>query len=685
MEHTVNVSLINVLTGVGNALVTILVGFKHLLSLAPVTLGSGVFLGWLAAFFLNWACGWTGGYFEAFPETFSPSHLWPITLSALVLAMALLYHATMLSHSKFPPGLHIFPAVAAGLFLFYLIVHGAYALLWPSIAFTLCVPWALLSDHMMSEKPDANAPAPAVANAGLEKPNTVLKAGAGGKLFEYPAIPARTTFSDVDGHDAIKIELLGFGQEALLTDAQIRKIRQSEPGKQFRNGALLSGEPGNGKTFMTECLAGSLGIPIITVTIGNLQSMWVGQKTERIVQSFRDAEAQAPCILFIDEFDAILGNRDKITNPDSEDGKTVAAILTEAVRIRGKGVVLMAATNYPDRLDAAGSRDGRFDLKLTIPPPDTDGRIGLLRRAVDKDTVFTEGSLAMAARHFEGFSTARLQAIGREVRALGDKKITFTTMLKCLRKIQGVARSEVGPELKDLVLMPRARDQIDRLVTMMNSIEKTECMGGAMQPGVSFFGPPGTGKTATAMAIAKATGWTFIATTGKDLVGTDDAMEKTIAKAGDLRPAIVFIDEADDILADRNFSPHTKMATNKLLSLMDGAGGRIPDVLFIAATNNPQLFDSASNRRLPIKIEFELPGLPEIRAYIQKWMKTLVIPIEPTYSVDHAASVLEGRSIADIKSALQEAINIVIAEHDKTPARGLRPGDIARAARSLSA
>ena len=140
--------------------------------MAPVTLGSGVFLGWLAAFFLNWACGWNGGYFEAFPETFSPSHLWPITLSALVLAMALLYHATMLSHSEFPPGLHIFPAVAGGLFLFYLIVHGAYALLWPSIAFTLCVPWALLSDHMMSEKPDANVPAPAVANAGLEKTNT---------------------------------------------------------------------------------------------------------------------------------------------------------------------------------------------------------------------------------------------------------------------------------------------------------------------------------------------------------------------------------------------------------------------------------------------------------------------------------------------------------------------------------
>ena len=684
MEHTITVS-VAILKGIGKSLVTILGGFRHLLSLAPATLGSGVFLGWLAAFFLDWACGWKGGYFESFPDAYSPSHLWPITLSSLLLAMLLMYRAVAPDSSRREPGLDLLPAIAAGLFLFYLMVHGAYALLWPSIAFTLFLPWALLADQVMSGPIGTGTAALTVASACQGKPPAEQKPGVGGKPYDYPAVKARTTFYDVDGHDAIKVELLKFGQEALLPDADIRKIRQPAPGKQFRNGALLSGEPGNGKTFMTECLAGSLGIPLITVTIGNLQSMWVGQKTERMMQAFKDAEAQAPCLLFIDEFDAILGNRDQITNPDSEDGKTVAAILTEAVRIRGKGVVLVAATNYPDRLDAAGSREGRFDLKLTIPPPDDEGRMGLLRRAVAKDTAFTEGSLEMAARHFEGFSTARMQAIGREVRALDVREVTFTTMLVCLRKVQGVTRSEVGPELKDLVLMPKAREQIDRLVSMMNHIERTERMGGAIQPGVSFFGPPGTGKTATALAIAKATGWTFIPTTGKDLVGSDDAMEKTIARARDLRPAIVFIDEADDILADRNYSPHTRMATNKLLSLMDGAGGRIPDVLFIAATNNPQLFDSASNRRLPIKIEFELPGLPEIRGYVEKWMRRLVIPIEPTFTVDLVAKKLEGKSIADIKSALQEAINIAIAERKRNPARGLRPGDVARAARNLSA
>ena len=684
MEHTFKITSA-VLKGVGKSFVMIVVGFRHLLSLAPVMLGAGVFLGWLAAFFLDWACGWKGGYFESFPESFSPLHLWPITLSSLLLAMLLLYRAASPVSGQREPGLDLLPAIAAGLFLFYLMVHGAYALLWPSLAFTLLLPWALLADQLMSSPTGTETAALTVASAGLTKPAAEQKPGVGGKPYDYPAVKARTTFNDVDGHEAIKSELLQFGHEALLTDADIRTIRQSEPGKQFRNGALLSGDPGNGKTFMTECLAGSMGIPLITVTIGNLQSMWVGQKTERMVQAFKDAEAQAPCVLFIDEFDAILGNRDKITNPDSEDGKTVAAILTEAVRIRGRGVVLVAATNYPDRLDAAGSRDGRFDLKLTIPPPDDEGRMGLLRRAITEDSVFTEGSLEMAARHFEGFSTARLQAIGREVRAQDDKEITFTTLLKCLRKVQGVALSEVGPDLKELVLMPRAREQIDRLVSMMNSIERTERMGGAIQPGISFFGPPGTGKTATAMAIAKATSWTFIPTTGKDLVGADDAMEKVIAKARDLRPAIIFIDEADDILADRNYSPHTRMATNKLLSLMDGAGGRIPDVLFIAATNNPQLFDSASNRRLPIKIEFELPGLPEIRGYVEKWMMHLVIPIEPTFTVDLVAKILEGKSIADIKSALQEAINIAIAERERNSARGLRPGDVARAARSLSA
>jgi len=224
------------------------------------------------------------------------------------------------------------------------------------------------------------------------------------------------------------------------------------------------------------------------------------------------------------------------------------------------------------------------------------------------------------------------------------------------------------------------------LSSMMQDIEGTERAGGALQAGAVFYGPPGTGKTLCAQALAKATGWTFIPTTGQDLVRSDDAMDKLIARASDLRPAMVFIDEADDILADRNYSPHTKMATNKLLTLLDGAGGRVPDVLFVAATNNPDLFDSASVRRFPVKIEFALPGDVEIAEYVTTWLAGLSLPVEAGVTVEFAVATLMGSSIADIRVALQEAVNIAIAERTQSSVleRGLSRGDLVRAVKSLS-
>ncbi|MEW5890668.1 MAG: ATP-binding protein [Pseudomonadota bacterium] len=656
-----------------------------------------VMFSWAFAFGINAIVG-TESYSAPLGDRLGPSAVWWMVLAGIGLAMT--YFLAFLRgerpfasdiDEKKPENTNaltgVLIPVGAGVFLFWLWLHDAYALLWPALAFTaVCgamagITWGISAEGSVAVP--AGPPAPG-GQAGRDR-----------NQLTNIAVRARYTFADVDGMGSLKHELLAFGKEALVTDKQAAAIRKSTPEKTFRNGALFFGDPGNGKTFMAEALAGSLGIPIIAVSIAKLQSMWVGQTTERVVEVFANAVSQAPCMLFLDEIDAILGDRGAMNDPNSEVPKIVNAMLTELTNIRGKGIVVVAATNYPDKLDAAGRREGRFDVKIEIPAPDFDARLGILRRSLGTGAQIRPGTLEMAAKHFAGFSVSRLMAVGNLVRDRIDRldpddkkrEVRFGTLLSALRKIQGVTNAglrEGVMSLEEVVLKPQAKAEILRLAAMMKDIEGTERAGGAIQPGVVFYGPPGTGKTLVAKALAKATGWTFIPTTGQDLVRSEDAMDKVMAKASDLRPSIVFIDEADDILADRNYSPHTKMATNKLLTLLDGASGRVPDVIFVAATNNPATFDGASKRRFPIKIEFALPGPAEIDDYVGRWMDGLSVPLENTFSQERAVKLLEGKSIADIKVALQEAVNIAVSHRLTEPHRGLRLGDLAKAVRSLS-
>lgn len=642
----------------------------------------GLLSGWAVSWPLNTVYGLKLS--EPFGPAFGPSKLWWMILPAIALS-AETVSALVFRRSAVNEDVSFMLLLGSGILLFWLWVHDGKALLAPAVCFTVAMTAAFLlrwySRHegmryFRSTKTDKVA-----------VPSFPAYSPTSHQTCEYPAVKPRHTFADVDGMESLKTEILAFGHEALVTDAEASRIRRKEPGKTFRNGALLFGDPGNGKTFMAEALAGSLGVGFISATFAEFASMWVNQTTERVVRVFDDAAAQAPCVLFLDEIDSILIDRGRTSQAEAESAKTTNAILTRIVALRGKGVVIMAATNHLQRLDRAGQREGRFDLKIEIPAPDHAARLGILRRNLPAGIQVGEDVLEMAARHFAGFSVVRLMAIARAARERAGRDhsaVTFNALLASLRTVQGVTHANLRegvPAIAEITLKPSAKDDLGRLAAMMADIGSTEARGGVIQPGAVFYGPPGTGKTLTAKALAKATGWTFIPTTGQDLVRQDDAMDKVIAQASDQRPAIVFIDEADDILADRNYSPHTKMATNKLLTLLDGAGGRIPDVLFIAATNNPQVLDGASRRRFPIKIEFALPGAREIEGYVRQWQHTIQLPVE--FSVADAVEMLAGMSIADIRVALQEAVNIAVAERAKAPRRPIRLGDLARGRRSL--
>lgn len=474
----------------------------------------------------------------------------------------------------------------------------------------------------------------------------------------YTARKATRTFNDVVGMPELKAKLSKAGKEIVTN-------------KGDRNGILLTGGPGNGKTTMAEALAGELKLPIIDVAIGNFQSMWVGETTQNVMKVFDDAEAQAPCVLFIDEIEAILVNRANSRSSDQEASKTVSAMLKRIVDLRSKKVVLMAATNFLEQLDPASIREGRFDYKIEVLPPDYEARKFLLSNGLKSVSalVATDG-LERAAKRWEGFSVSRIRAVVTEVLdQLKEKKIDrvdfdeLAAALRVLSATKGDAIPENALTIEQLILETEMRSRLSKLATRMVRIDEIEEMGGSVPAGVLFYGPAGTGKTIAAMALAKASNWAFIKTSGHDLLHDPKKIDDIVNRAKDIRPCIIFIDEADDVLADRRNSIMSKDVTNKLLTIMDGAGGRTKDILFIAATNAPDLIDDAMLRggRFTEKVAFDVPGDDALQEYIAKWIANTKARLADDFTAYAVVKALSGQSLANVGEILQSAVNEAIS------------------------
>lgn len=469
------------------------------------------------------------------------------------------------------------------------------------------------------------------------------------------AKPARHTFKSVAGMSELKAELLKAGNAVILS------MRKHEA----KNGILFHGDPGNGKTFFAEALAGELGLKFLPVTFGDMASKWVGETTSNAMKVFDDAVAQAPCMLFMDEIDSVFIDRSKVVNADSEAPKTLNAILTRLVDIRSKGVLVVAATNFIDKLDSASIREGRFDFKIEIPCPDYEARQSLLMYTLKSGLTIDREVLESVSRRWEGFSVSRIRAIGDKTREMlaekGIKQVEFDHLMEALRKIQGSKGDRIPEDvlpIDKLSLSPEMRTRFNRIAARMNNIDQVESFGGTAPTGILFSGPPGTGKTLGVMSLAKSSGWAFIKTTGNELLESPDKMDKIKARALDIRPCIIFIDEADDVLADRSMSA-AKSVTNRLLAIMDGAGGKLKDVVFIAATNHPDLLDEAMLRggRFTEKIEFSLPTDDVISTYVAEWISKTKAPLADDFNVQNVTNLLSGQSLANAKEILQGAIN----------------------------
>jgi transitional endoplasmic reticulum ATPase len=472
----------------------------------------------------------------------------------------------------------------------------------------------------------------------------------------------KLTFAGIYGNEALK---------ARLKEAAQAIIGAPKGHSRPRNGILMHGLPGNGKTVFAEALAGELGLPLVTLTYADIASPWVGEKSARVRAGFDQARREQPCVLFVDEVDSFLESREGRGDGVKEDRDLVNGMLTLMVDIRQSRVILVAATNHLDRLDAAGVREGRFDFKVEITPPDLAARIGLLHKGLRENLPHIrveESVIKSVAERWNGFSVKRILGITEElpsyVRTKGLKSVGFEDMMGALRQLHG-QRGHVPENVKslqELVLSDRTRDMLDLIVGRLLDPEHTESHGGTLPTGVLFYGRPGTGKTAACKALAKEIGWAYLPTTGADLARDPKRLEALYSKAQDLRPTIIFIDEADELLRDRQFSGATE-ATNKLLTLMDGVGDRVRDVVWIAATNHPDQIDPALLRggRFSEKVMFDSPSPQDLSRYMQQWLERKKVALDADAGIDRIAGLVGSDSIANAEAILQSAVNRAVA------------------------
>ena len=230
-------------------------------------------------------------------------------------------------------------------------------------------------------------------------------------------------FADVAGEDEAKENL------SEVVDYLHNPNKYKEIGASMPKGILLVGPPGTGKTMLAKAVAGEANVPFFSMSGSEFVEMFVGMGASKVRDLFRQAKEKAPCIVFIDEIDAIGKKRDNQLSTNDEREQTLNQLLTEMDGFEGNnGVIILSATNRPESLDPALTRPGRFDRRVPVELPDLAGREAILRVHAKKIKVAPDVDLAKIARMASGASGAELANIVNEaaLRAVRDGRASAT-------------------------------------------------------------------------------------------------------------------------------------------------------------------------------------------------------------------------------------------------------------------
>ncbi|PSF37704.1 cell division protein FtsH [Aphanothece hegewaldii CCALA 016] len=279
----------------------------------------------------------------------------------------------------------------------------------------------------------------------------------------------QVTFGDVAGIDQAKLEL------AEVVDFLKNADRFTAIGAKIPKGVLLVGPPGTGKTLLARAVAGEAGVPFFSISGSEFVEMFVGVGASRVRDLFEQAKANAPCIVFIDEIDAVGRQRGAgLGGGNDEREQTLNQLLTEMDGFEGNtGIIIIAATNRPDVLDAALLRPGRFDRQVVVDRPDYAGRKEILLVHARGKTLAQDVDLDKIARRTPGFTGADLSNLLNEAAILAARRnLTEISMDEINDAIDRVL---AGPEKKNRVMSEKRK-------TLVAYHEAGHALVGALMP-----------------------------------------------------------------------------------------------------------------------------------------------------------------------------------------------------------
>lgn len=301
------------------------------------------------------------------------------------------------------------------------------------------------------------------------------------------------TFGDVAGIEGAKLELTE------VVDFLKNPDRFTAVGAKIPKGVLLVGPPGTGKTLLAKAVAGEAGVPFFSISGSEFVEMFVGVGASRVRDLFEQAKKNAPCIVFIDEIDAVGRQRGAgLGGGNDEREQTLNQLLTEMDGFEGNtGIIIVAATNRPDVLDAALMRPGRFDRQVVVDRPDYSGRLQILQVHARGKTLAKDVDLDKVARRTPGFTGADLSNLLNEAAILAARR--ELTEVSNDEISDAIERVMAGPEKKDRVMSERRKRLVayheaghalvGALMPDYDPVQKISIIPRGQAGGLTFFTP----------------------------------------------------------------------------------------------------------------------------------------------------------------------------------------------------
>lgn len=462
-------------------------------------------------------------------------------------------------------------------------------------------------------------------------------------------------------------------------------------------GVLLHGPPGCGKTLIARAVANETDAFFRTISGPEIMNKFYGQSEANLRKIFEEASARAPSIIFLDEIDAIAPKREEMGGEKQVEKRVVAQLLALLDGLSSRGqVIVIGATNIPNVLDPALRRPGRFDREIEIGIPDMNDRLSILDIHTRGMPLAQDADLRRLAEMTHGFVGADLEALSREAAMATLRKIfpridfeleeipydtlmqlqvSMDDFMEALKEVEPSAIREVFTEIPDV-----RWDDVGGLEEVKRVLKETiewplkygdlfKQAGTSPSKGILLYGPPGSGKTLLAKAVASESEVNFISVKGPELMSkwvgeSEKGVREVFKKAKQASPCIIFFDEIDSVVPKRGSDAASHVADrviSQFLTELDGIE-ELKGIMVLAATNRMDIIDEALLRAGRFDFHLEMP-MPDRTARLEVLkVHTRAKPLAEDVDLAGLSEALDGLVGADLESVCRKAAMRAIRE-----------------------